>query len=375
MRKNKISIVRLLQALSLAVLAAAAGLLAWGLWAPDRGTVLHRADRTAAAPVARTPVPPAEPPGPVAPLTSEPPAGPTEPQPPLVEAPSGEDSQAEPTRPTLSEGRQAGLHRARDGLGLNSSVALVMDVQSGQVLFEKNEQAVLPIASLTKLMTALIVLDSRMPLQETIAITGDDVDRVKNSRSRLAVGTKLARAHALQLALMSSENRAAHALGRTYPGGIDAFVAAMNVKARELGMKDTNFVDPTGLSPQNRSTARDVALLTRVAAGQPMLREFSTVERAQLTTARRTLVYTNSNPLVKSPAWDIQLQKTGYIVEAGQCVAMLVEVQQRPLVMVLLDAGDQRGRRADAERLRGWVARQGANDRHATGTHPQPGKS
>ena len=358
--------------LSVAVLLCALAVLGLLLLWPDRVPVLDRGVEQV------TVVEPSEPPAVITQpgATAQPGAAPQAGQPPAVLAPSGEDTQAAPRGPVMSEGRQAGLHRTRDDLGLNSSVALVMDPGSGKVLFEKNDDAVLPVASLTKLMTGLIITQAKLPMKQSIEITSDDVDRLKNSASRLRVGTKLSRADALQLALMSSENRAAHALGRTFPGGLEAFVAAMNAKARQLGMANTRFVDPTGLSPDNRSTAHDVALLAAAAARVPTLRNFSTVQRAQLTTGKRTLVYNNSNRLVKNPEWDIQLQKTGYIVEAGQCVAMHVQVEGKDLIMVLLDAGDKRSRSADAERLRKWAARQEqAEERHAGDSAAQDGKS
>lgn len=374
MRKRKTRSSLIGRLASLAVLAAATGLslfVLWPYWAPVLDRAGERHEEIAVAGPQEPPAVITPPAGHAEPAASAPQAA----APPAVLAPSGEDTQADAGRPTLSEGRQAGLHRTRDDLGLNSSVALLMDPGSGKVLFEKNDDAVLPVASLTKLMTGLIITQSRLPMHQTLEISADDVDRVKNSRSRLRVGTKLSRADALQLALMSSENRAAHALGRTFPGGLDAFVAAMNTKARELGMNNTRFVDPTGLSPDNRSTAHDVALLAAAASRVPTLRSFSTVERAQLTTGKRTLVYNNSNRLVKDPDWDIRLQKTGYIVEAGQCVTMHVDVQGKEFIMVLLDAGDKRSRSADAERLRQWAARQGGEERHAGDSATRDGKS
>lgn len=267
--------------------------------------------------------------------------------------PSTEDADPlAPAKPTLSKAREAGLHKTKDGLGLNSSAALVVDQGSGEVLLRKNDDAVLPIASLTKLMTGLVVTEAKLPLQETLTITEEDVDNERHSRSRLRVGTSLSRGEALRVALMSSENRAAHALGRHYPGGLAAFVSAMNARARALGMKDTHFVDPTGLSSRNESTARDVALLAAAASRDPLLRRYSTTPRHEVALGGRTVRYVNSNRLVKNPSWQIHLQKTGYIVEAGQCLAMHTRVGSHDLIMVLLDAGDKRGRLADAERIR-----------------------
>ena len=272
-----------------------------------------------------------------------------------VEAPSGEDTQAAPAQPIQSIGRMQGLHRTPDPLHLRSSAALVVDAATGRDLVGKNADAVLPMASLTKLMTGLLIAEANLPMDEVLVITEDDVDHQRNSRSRLRVGTELTRAEALHLALMSSENRAAHALGRTFPGGLEKFVAAMNARARALGMTNTRYVDPTGLSIQNQSTAHDLARLVRTASQHPLLREYSTTPRHEVQFGKRTLVYNNSNRLVKRPEWDIVLQKTGYIVEAGQCVTMRFRVEGRELIVVLLDAADKRSRAADAERIRRWA--------------------
>ena len=257
--------------------------------------------------------------------------------------------------PRPSYGKLAGLHAAQDPLDLRSSVALVIDQDTQEVLFSKNDQAVLPIASLTKLMTALIISEARLPLDELITITQDDVDTEKGSSSRLRVGTTLTRGEALHLALMSSENRAAHALGRTYPGGLSAFVAQMNAKARMLGMRDTQYVEPTGLSSRNQSSAHDLATLAQAAYQDPLLREFSTSPGYQLAVGNRLLHYNNTNRLVKHPEWDIGLQKTGYISEAGQCLVMQARVAGRKLIMVFLDSAGKLSRLADAERVRRWV--------------------
>jgi D-alanyl-D-alanine endopeptidase (penicillin-binding protein 7) len=263
-----------------------------------------------------------------------------------------------PLRPTLSMGHAAGLHRTPAPVALTASAALVVDRASGEVLLRKNDSAVLPIASLTKLMSAIVLMEARAPMAENITIAEEDVDRERNSRSRLRVGTTLTRADALHLALMSSENRAAHALARFHPGGVPAFVAAMNAKARALGMKDTRFVDPTGLSSQNQSTARDVALLTGEAARNPLLRAYSTTPQYLAEFGERRILYRNSNRLVKNPEWAIALQKTGYIVEAGQCVAIQAHLGGHDVIMVLLDAGSKSSRSRDAERMRSWILAQ-----------------
>jgi D-alanyl-D-alanine endopeptidase (penicillin-binding protein 7) len=259
----------------------------------------------------------------------------------------------EPAR--LSFGELAGLHKVSDPLDLKSSVALVIDQDTHEVLLSKNDHAVLPIASLTKLMTGLLIMQARLSMDEHITITQDDVDTEKGSRSRLMVGTTLTRREMLHLALMSSENRAAHALGRTYPGGLAVFVNQMNAKARALGMMDTRFVEPTGLSSNNQSSARDLAVLVNVAHSDPILREFSTSPGYEVAVGSRTLQYNNTNRLVKSPSWDIGLQKTGYISEAGRCLVMQTQISGRKLIMVFLDSAGKFSRLGDAERVRNWV--------------------
>ena len=260
---------------------------------------------------------------------------------------------ATPGRPSF--GQLAGLHGTQDQLDLKSSVALVIDQDTREVLFSKNDSAVLPIASLTKLMSGLIVIEGKLPMEEMIEITQDDVDTEKGSRSRLRVGTSLSRGELLHLSLMSSENRAAHALGRTFPGGMPAFVALMNAKAKALGMKDSNYVEPTGLSSRNQSSANDLARLVTVAYNDPKLRELSTSHGHQVAVGNRTLSYNNTNRLVKNPDWNIGLQKTGYISEAGQCLVMQARIAGRKLIMVFLDSAGKLSRIGDAERVRRWV--------------------
>ncbi|MBU0590362.1 MAG: D-alanyl-D-alanine endopeptidase [Gammaproteobacteria bacterium] len=256
-----------------------------------------------------------------------------------------------------SNGHMAGLQSSHDNLSLKSSVALVVDQDTNEVLFSKNEQAILPIASLTKLMTGLLISEAALPMDEMITITQDDVDTEKGSSSRLRVGTVLSRGELLHLALMSSENRAANALGRTYPGGLSTFVGLMNSKARMLGMNDTSYVEPTGLSSHNQSSAKDLAVLVNTAYSDPLLRELTTSPSHQVAVGRRTLQYNNTNRLVKNPSWDIGLQKTGYISEAGQCLVMQAKVAGRKLIMVFLDSAGKLTRIADAERVRRWVER------------------
>ncbi len=254
-----------------------------------------------------------------------------------------------------SFGQLAGLHGAQDALELKSSVALVIDQDTSEVLFSKNELAVLPIASLTKLMTGLVVSESRLPMEEMVTISQADVDTEKGSSSRLRVGTELSRGELLHLALMSSENRAAHALGRSFPGGLAAFVGLMNAKAKLLGMNDTKYVEPTGLSSNNQSSARDLAKLVKIAYGDPVLRELSTSPGHQVAVGKQTLQYNNTNRLVKNPSWEIGLQKTGYISEAGQCLVMQAKVAGRMVIMVFLDSAGKLSRLGDAERVRRWV--------------------
>ena len=260
-----------------------------------------------------------------------------------------------PTDTRTSFGRAAGLHQSADALDLRSSVALVIDQDTHEVLLRKNDLAVLPIASLTKLMTGLVISDANLSADEMITITQEDVDTEKGSTSRLAVGSVLSRGDLLHLALMSSENRAAHALGRTYPNGLSAFIKAMNDRATGLGMRSTHFVEPTGLSSKNQSSATDLAVLVGAAYNVPVLRELSTSHGREVAVGRRTLQYNTTNRLVKSPNWDIGLQKTGYISEAGQCLVMQTKVAGRKLIMVFLDSAGKLSRIADAERVRRWV--------------------
>ncbi len=261
-----------------------------------------------------------------------------------------------PTEPArASFGQLYGLHSTTDSLDLKSSVALVLDSDTNEVLFSKNPQAVLPIASLTKLMTALVVTEAHLPLTDVLTITDEDVDTEKNSRSRLRVGTALTREEMLHLALMSSENRAAHALGRTYPGGLEAFVTAMNTKANAIGMHDTQYVEPTGLSSRNQSSARDLATLVKAAQEHAIIREFSTSPELQVEVGNRTTSFRTTDALVRSPAWDILLQKTGFINEAGRCLVMQTRMAGRKLIMVFLDSSGRHSHTGDAERVRRWV--------------------
>ncbi len=254
-----------------------------------------------------------------------------------------------------SLGDVAGLRGTADPLSLRSNVAFVLDQNSSEVLFEKNANVALPIASITKLMTGLIVVKAGQDLDEVLRITDADVDRHKYSSSRLPVGTRMTRRELLHIALMSSENRAASALGRNYPGGIDAFVRAMNAKANELGMKDTHYVDSSGLSSRNVSSARDLARLVSHAYGEPLLREYSTSPNSTVKASGRPMRYANTNYLVALPDWNIGLQKTGFINEAGRCLVMQAAIHGRNVIMVFLDSKGKMSRTADAGRVRRFL--------------------
>ena len=259
--------------------------------------------------------------------------------------------------PTPSFGQAYGLHGTVDPLELKSSVALVIDQDTNEVLFSKNPRAVLPIASITKLMTALVVTEAGQPLDEMLTVSQSDLDSTagSGSRSRLALGTQLSRGDMLHLSLMSSENRAAHVLGRSYPGGVPQLVVAMNRKARELGMANTRYVEPTGLSSDNQSTASDLAQLVRAALLHPIIRELSTSLGAVVPVGDKQLQYHNTNGLVRNPEWEIGLQKTGYITAAGRCLVMQAHMAGRTLIMVLLDSAGKYSRIGDAERIRRWM--------------------
>ncbi len=238
-------------------------------------------------------------------------------------------------------------------------MAYVFEPATQRVLLSKNSGVVLPIASITKLMTAIVVLDAGQSHKEMLTVTRADIDRLRGSRSRLAVGTRLSRGEMLQLALMSSANRAANALGRHYPGGLKAFVSAMNAKARLFGMTDTQFADPSGLSGSNVSSATDLARLTAIASDYPLVRQYSTASGLQVDTGYRRLQFHNTNRLIASNSWSIGLQKTGYIAEAGRCLVMQTRIDGRELVIVLLDSAGSRSRFADARRIKKWLQKSG----------------
>ena len=240
-------------------------------------------------------------------------------------------------------------------LMLYSASALVIDQETGQPLLEKQSDTVVPIASISKLMTAMVVLDAKLDLSEVIAIGEEDVDGLKGTRSRLPVGTTMTRETAMLLALMSSENRAAHALGRHYPGGMPAFVKAMNEKAHALGMFSSRFEEPTGLSSNNVSTAKDLARMVAAAARYPEIRHFSTTEEARVDLNGHVRDFHNTNALVRSDNWEIGVSKTGYISEAGRCLVMQARVADKPVVIVLLDSAGKMTRVGDANRIKRWM--------------------
>lgn len=259
-------------------------------------------------------------------------------------------------RPRQAPGAQAfGMDGGDGALALRSNVEYVVDQGSSEPLFDKNSQSVVPIASISKLMTAMVVLDSKAPLDEQITVTDEDRDYEKGTGSRLSVGSVLSRQDMLHIALMASENRAAAALSRYYPGGRPAFIAAMNAKAKALGMNDTHFENSTGLSTQNVSSARDLVKMVNAAYQYPMIREFSTDRSYTVNTGKREIAYNSTNPLVRSDAWDIGLQKTGFINEAGECMVMRAKIHAREIVMVLLDSFGKYSRVADAQRVRNWL--------------------
>lgn len=254
-------------------------------------------------------------------------------------------------------GQPAAVELDPQKLKLASVNALVVDAEAGRTVYAKLADEVTPIASLTKLMTALVVLEGGQSMDELLEVDVEDFDFLKGSRSRLGMGAALPRGEMLRLALMASENRAASALARHYPGGADAFVAAMNDRARMLGMTQTRYDDPTGLSPKNVSTAHDLAILVGAAAQYPLIREYSTTPAhyVEVQPTGRLVGFSNSNRLVLSSEWDIRLQKTGYIREAGRCVVMLVNIASKPFVIVLLDSVGRYTRLGDAQRVKHWL--------------------
>jgi D-alanyl-D-alanine endopeptidase (penicillin-binding protein 7) len=254
---------------------------------------------------------------------------------------------------------ESALLMRKEELNLRSAAALVLNQDDGELLYAKNPDAVMPIASLTKLMTAMVVLDSGLTLDDPITIMRNDLDKLQGTGSRLRVGVTLPRREMLRLALMASENLAAAALARAYPGGTTAFVEAMNHKAKNVGMRDTRYVDATGLNPNNVSTAQDLALLVNAGYRYPLLRDYSTTDSVSIPfggeRTRRALVFRNSNGLIRSGQWEIGLQKTGYIRAAGRCLAMQARISDKSVIIVLLDSFGKHTRIADANRIRRWI--------------------
>ena len=263
-----------------------------------------------------------------------------------------------------ADATQAGVHHghrhhhARIDPGepqLRSNAVLVLDATHAQVLYSRRADQPRPIASITKLLTALVVADAGLPLTERLSISREDVASGRGAFSRLAVGTELTRGDLMHLALMSSENRAAHALARTYPGGVPAFVEAMNAKAKALGMSNSHFVDPTGLSSENMASAEDLSRLVAAAADNEIVREYSTDPGYAVRIGRRMVQFHNTDALVSNPTWNIVVQKTGYITEAGRCLVMQAVIEGRTVVMVLLNSFGKNTRVADARRIRRWM--------------------
>ncbi len=262
---------------------------------------------------------------------------------------------AVPARPYMGPTQIVQIADASSPLLLESRAALIMDAETGNILYGKNSDRSLPIASITKLMTAMVVLDAHLPMNETITITDAEIDRHKNTSSRLSVGTTMTREEAILLALMSSENRAAAALGRTYPGGVAAAVEAMNRKARSLGMEHSFFADTTGLRSENKASPRDLVLMVQAAHQYPTIRHSSTQSEYALQSHGRNLQYRNTNALVKNSDWEIGVSKTGFINEAGKCLVMQAKIKHKPVVIVLMDSWGSYTRIGDANRVKKWL--------------------
>ena len=258
---------------------------------------------------------------------------------------------------------------------LRSASALVEDQNTGELLMQKRASEVVPIASITKLVTSMVILDAGLDMNECLTILDEDKDMLRHSKSRLPVGTHLTREQAMNLALMASENRAAHALGRTFPGGLEPFLVAMNAKARILGLSETHFFDPAGLVTGNVSSALDLAHIVDIAHHYPAIRHFSTCRELEIQGERGPIQFHNTNCLISSPHWQIGLSKTGFIDESGQCLVMQAQLAQRPVLIVLLDAQGKHSRFADADRIRQWM--EGPDPapvrvaRHRSHPHPQ----
>lgn len=250
------------------------------------------------------------------------------------------------------------LHDSTNSLTphLQSNIALIVDEQTQQVIYDKHAELVAPIASITKLMTAMVILDANLPMDEVVSVATDDQDTLKGTHSRLRVGMTFTRAQMLNMALMASENRAASALARSYPGGMAAAIAAMNAKAQQLGMTSTKFFDPTGLNSDNVSTAQDLVKMVSAAHAYPLIHQYTTTASVSVDGLRgRELRFHNTNPLVKNASWNIGVSKTGYISEAGRCLVMEATINERPVIIVLLDSWGKRTRIGDANRIKRWM--------------------
>ena len=246
-------------------------------------------------------------------------------------------------------------HKVRP-LNVKSHIALIYDEQAQRPLYSKHGDTVAPIASITKLMTAMVMLDAQLPMDQQVSVTDDDLNRIRRAKSRLRVGMTLTRSEMLKLALMASENRAALALARSYPGGPQAMVAAMNAKAQVLGMQNTRFFDPTGLDSDNVSTAQDLVKMVAAARRYPLIHQYTTSSSHSVEGLQgRTMRFSNTNPLVRNASWDIGVSKTGYISEAGLCLVMEATIRQRPVIIVLLDSWGKHTRVGDANRIRNWM--------------------
>lgn len=255
----------------------------------------------------------------------------------------------------ISKAEQVEVQAMMAGPLLSSQSALIMNNKTGEVLYQKNANRVMPIASISKLMSAIVLLDADLNMNELVTITPEEIDRLKGTGSRLSIGTSLPRKELLHLSLMSSENRATHALARTYPGGINAFVAAMNAKAQSLGMSNSRFYEPTGLDYRNVSTAHDLSRLVAAASKYPLIRRNSTSNYGAVSTASGSLRYKNSNALVREGGWNIELQKTGYIREAGRSMVVKANVQNQPITIVLLNSPSSTTRVNDARKIESWM--------------------
>ncbi len=277
-----------------------------------------------------------------------------------AQAQSAPAKKAAPAKVTVKNSKSGGnvADFTKDGMpNLMSHAVMVFDQATGRPLFAKNADTAVPIASITKLMTAMIVLEAKQNLDEPVVIDQADVDTLKNTRSRLPVGSAFRREDLMRLALMASENRAASALGRTYPGGLSAAIEAMNAKAKAIGLQSTTFVDPTGLAPGNMASPQDLALMVAEASKHPQIREFSTAPELYVTlpNSKHAMGFNNTNALVKSQGWNIGLSKTGFINEAGKCLVMQVVIGNNPVIIVLMDSWGKLTRIGDATRIKKWI--------------------